>query len=211
VSGLPMEPFLASTDIIDWKHPAVLLSRDSNGAPFSLRGLLRGYVQILCVRADCHRQGLGSALLRWAEERIFRDSPNVFICVSSFNAGARRLYERLGFELVGTLRELLVPGHDELLLRKTRGTCAMRILMLIAVIVALPKLVSAKRLRRTMALNWTRRFGLSWSATAGAGETSMFRKVMAAYSTTWFSSTNSLPVPEPRGFCGRRPVAHRRW
>ena len=53
---------------------------------------------------------------------IFRDSPNVFICVSSFNAGARRLYERLGFELVGTLRELHVPGHDELLLRKTTGS-----------------------------------------------------------------------------------------
>jgi ribosomal protein S18 acetylase RimI-like enzyme len=100
--------------------------RDANGVAgfvvIDMRGLLRGYVQILCVRADCRRQGLGSALLRWAEERIFRDSPNVFICVSSFNAGARRLYERLGFELVGTLRELLVPGHDELLLRKTKGT-----------------------------------------------------------------------------------------
>ena len=66
-----------------------------------MRGLLRGYVQILCVREDCRRQGLGFALLRWAEELIFRESPNVFICVSSFNAGARRLDERLGFELVG--------------------------------------------------------------------------------------------------------------
>jgi ribosomal-protein-alanine N-acetyltransferase len=102
--------------------------RDANGVAgfvvIDMRGLLRGYVQILCVRADCRRRGLGSALLLWAEERIFRDSPNVFICVSSFNTGARRLYERLGFELVGTLRELLVPGHDELLLRKTRGTWA---------------------------------------------------------------------------------------
>ena len=100
--------------------------RDANGIAgfvvIDMRGLLRGYVQILCVRADCRRQGLGSTLLRWAEERIFRESPNVFICVSSFNAGARRLYERLGFEVVGTLRELVVPGHDELLLRKTKGT-----------------------------------------------------------------------------------------
>jgi [ribosomal protein S18]-alanine N-acetyltransferase len=100
--------------------------RDANGVAgfvvIDMRGLLRGYVQILCVRPDCRRQGLGSALLRWAEERIFRDSPNVFICVSSFNPGARRLYERLGFALVGTLRELLVAGHDELLLRKTKGT-----------------------------------------------------------------------------------------
>ena len=100
--------------------------RDANGVAgfvvIDMRALLRGYVQILCVRPDCRRRGIGSALLRWAEERIWRESPNVFICVSSFNADARRLYERLGFELVGTLRELLVPGHDELLLRKTKGT-----------------------------------------------------------------------------------------
>jgi ribosomal protein S18 acetylase RimI-like enzyme len=87
-----------------------------------MRGLLAGYVQILCVRPDCRGQGFGAALLQWAEQRIFRDSPNVFICVSSFNPGARRLYERLGFEVVGVLRELLVAGHDELLLRKTCGT-----------------------------------------------------------------------------------------
>jgi ribosomal-protein-alanine N-acetyltransferase len=86
-----------------------------------MRGLLAGYIQILCVRPDCRGNGLGSILIRWAEARIFRDSPNAFICVSSFNAGARRLYERLGFEPVGVLRELIVSGHDELLLRKTRG------------------------------------------------------------------------------------------
>ena len=100
--------------------------RDAKGvAAFvvvDMRGLLGGYVQILCVRSDCRRQGLGSALLHWTEERIFRDSPNVFICVSSFNPDARRLYERRGFEFVGVLRELIIPGHDEILLRKTRGT-----------------------------------------------------------------------------------------
>lgn len=97
---------------------------DSGVAAFTvldMRGLLAGYIQILCVRPDRRGGGLGSALIRWAEARIFRDSPNAFICVSSFNAGARRLYERLGFEPAGVLRELIVPGHDEYLLRKTRG------------------------------------------------------------------------------------------
>ena len=86
-----------------------------------MRGLLAGYIQILCVRPDCRGRGLGSILIRWAETRIFRDSPNAFIGVSSFNTGAQGLYKRLGFDPVGVLRELIVPGYDELLLRKTRG------------------------------------------------------------------------------------------
>ncbi len=89
-----------------------------------MRGLVAGYVQTLCVRPDCRGQGLGSSLISWAEERIFRDSPNAFICVSSFNVAARRLYERLGYERVGVLRGFVVADHDELLLRKTRGPWA---------------------------------------------------------------------------------------
>jgi [ribosomal protein S18]-alanine N-acetyltransferase len=100
--------------------------RDEHGIAgfviLDMRGLLRGYVQILCVRPDCRGQGIGSALLRWSEERIFRESPNVFICVSSFNDGAQRLYERLGFSRVATFTDMVVPGYDEYLLRKTRGS-----------------------------------------------------------------------------------------
>lgn len=102
--------------------------RDDQGVAgfivLDMRGLVAGYIQILCVRPDRRGQGLGSMLIRWAEARIYRDSPNVFICVSSFNTGARRLYERLGFEVCGVLRGLVVPEHDELLLRKTRGSWA---------------------------------------------------------------------------------------
>ena len=100
--------------------------RDAEGVAgfivLDMRGLLGGYIQTVCVRPDCRGQGLGSLLIQWAENRIFRQSPNVFICVSSFNEGARRLYERLGFESVGVLRNLVVSGHDEILLRKTRGS-----------------------------------------------------------------------------------------
>jgi ribosomal protein S18 acetylase RimI-like enzyme len=86
-----------------------------------LRGPLRGYVQSVCVAPERRGRGLGTQLVRWAEERIFRESPNVFLCVSSFNDGARRLYERLGYEAVGRLEDHVVRGHAEILLRKSRG------------------------------------------------------------------------------------------
>jgi len=43
------------------------------------------------------------------------------MCVSDFNTGARRLYERLGYRLVGELTDYIVAGRSELLLRKTGG------------------------------------------------------------------------------------------
>ena len=103
----------------------VHLVRDSDGiAAFvilDLRGLTNGYVQTICVRPDRRRGGLGSALLGWSEIRILQQSPNVFLAVSSFNAGAQKLYARLGYERVGVLREYIVDGHDEILMRKTIG------------------------------------------------------------------------------------------
>ena len=87
----------------------------------NLKGGFVGYIQTVCAAPEFRGTGLGTALVRFAEERIFRDHPNVFICVSDFNHGARRLYERLGFRLVGELTDYVVAGHSELLLRKTRG------------------------------------------------------------------------------------------
>jgi ribosomal protein S18 acetylase RimI-like enzyme len=89
-----------------------------------MNGPFVGYIQLLCVRPAAQRQGLGQLLVAWAEERIHRVSPNVFICVSSFNTRARVLYERLGFEYVGTLKDYVVAGYDEILLRKTIGPLA---------------------------------------------------------------------------------------
>ena len=39
--------------------------------------------------------------------------------VSSFNKKAQELYERLGYETVGELKDYIVPGHSEILLRRT--------------------------------------------------------------------------------------------
>jgi ribosomal-protein-alanine N-acetyltransferase len=87
----------------------------------NMAGAFVGYVQTLCVAPGFRGRGIGSRLVRFAEERVFRESPNVFLCVSSFNSNARRLYERLGYELVGELTDYFVAGHAELLMRKSLG------------------------------------------------------------------------------------------
>lgn len=86
-----------------------------------MQGAFVGYVQTICMAAEHRNRGLGRRLLAFAEERIFRESPNVFLCVSSFNTDAQRLYLRLGYELIGELKDYIVRGHSELLMRKTRG------------------------------------------------------------------------------------------
>jgi ribosomal-protein-alanine N-acetyltransferase len=86
----------------------------------NMLGAFVGYIQSVGVHEGWRGRGLGTRLIAFAEERIFRESPNVFVCVSDFNAAARALYERLGYEYVGELRDYIVPGRAELLLRKAR-------------------------------------------------------------------------------------------
>jgi len=86
-----------------------------------MRGPFAGYIQTVCVADSARNLGIGSQLVDYAEARVGRVSPNVFLCVSSFNPGAKRLYERLGYQFVGPLTDYLITGHDELLYRKSLG------------------------------------------------------------------------------------------
>lgn len=86
-----------------------------------MQGAFVGYIQTVAVHGTRRGSGLGSRLIAFAEARILREKPNVFMCVSSFNERARRLYERLGYRVVGELTDYLVEGYSELLLRKTTG------------------------------------------------------------------------------------------
>lgn len=86
------------------------------------QGTFKGYIQTICIDEQHRGGGYGSKLLRFCEEYILKFSPNIFICVSSFNQGALRLYQRFGFELIGELKDFIKPGFTELLLRKTYGS-----------------------------------------------------------------------------------------
>jgi len=89
-----------------------------------MHGAFVGYIQSVCVAPGRQNLGLGRRLMAFAEERIFRETPNVFLNVASFNPEAQRLYERLGYEVVGELRDYIVPGHSEILMRKSTGPLA---------------------------------------------------------------------------------------
>jgi ribosomal protein S18 acetylase RimI-like enzyme len=84
-------------------------------------GTFSGYIQTICISEEYRGRGYGTKLLKFCEERILKFSPNVFICVSSFNKGAAKLYYELGFRLVGELENFIKEGYTELLLRKTVG------------------------------------------------------------------------------------------
>ncbi len=86
-----------------------------------LRGPFTGYLRTIGVAEGWRNCGLGTRLVGFAENLIFKRSPNVFLCVSSFNQSAQRLYRRLGYRKVGKLKDYVVRGHSEFLMRKTRG------------------------------------------------------------------------------------------
>jgi [ribosomal protein S18]-alanine N-acetyltransferase len=87
----------------------------------SMAGAFTGYIQTVCVDPEHQNRGIGRELIAFAEKRIWPDSPNVFMCVSDFNTGARRLYERLGYRVVGELTDYVIKGRSEILLRKSTG------------------------------------------------------------------------------------------
>jgi [ribosomal protein S18]-alanine N-acetyltransferase len=101
-----------------------LIKIDSEIAGFVIiqtGGTFAGYIQTICISEKFRGRGLGTRLLLFCEERILKISPNIFICVSSFNKGAARLYYGFGFRLIGELDNFVKEGFTELLLRKTVG------------------------------------------------------------------------------------------
>ena len=113
--------------LMDPARERYVARRDSSLAGFlilNMKGAFVGYVQTVCVAPGFRNRGVGTRLIGFAEDRIFAEVPNVFMCVSSFNPAAQRLYMRLGYEVVGELSDYIVRGHSETLLRKTLGPIA---------------------------------------------------------------------------------------
>jgi ribosomal protein S18 acetylase RimI-like enzyme len=87
-----------------------------------MEGTFTGYIQTVAIKDGWRSRGLGSQLIAFAEKKILSRTPNVFLCVSSFNRKAQKLYRRLGYEQIGVIKNFIVNGYDEILMRKTIGT-----------------------------------------------------------------------------------------
>jgi len=108
--------------ITDSSREVYVATLDNEVVGFSIlmmKGAFIGYIQSICIDQKHRNTGIGSNLISHAEKRIFSETPNVFICVSSFNKDAQRLYLRNGYEIVGELKDYIISGHSEILLRKT--------------------------------------------------------------------------------------------
>ncbi len=77
------------------------------------------YLQLIAVLPEFQGRSIGVRLLQWMEEEARRgQARQLWLCVSTFNARARALYERFGFEAVAALDKLATDASDEILMRK---------------------------------------------------------------------------------------------
>jgi ribosomal protein S18 acetylase RimI-like enzyme len=74
----------------------------SSGDPRFADGRTRGYIYALRVKGPYQNQGIGAHLIREAEAKLRQKGMRVAtIGVAKSNAAAQRLYERLGYHVLG--------------------------------------------------------------------------------------------------------------
>lgn len=76
------------------------------------------YIKSIAVFPEFRGKGTGTCLISFTEDLFRGNAKYIFICVSSFNKRAKELYMRLGFQLVGELRDYIINGASEMLLWK---------------------------------------------------------------------------------------------
>ncbi|MEN8247922.1 MAG: GNAT family N-acetyltransferase [Bacteroidota bacterium] len=85
------------------------------------KGAFAGYLKSIVVKEEWRGQNLGEAMMEFVENKMFSESTNVFLCVSSFNERAREFYTKRGYMEIGVIKDYVVEGYDEIIMRKTTG------------------------------------------------------------------------------------------
>jgi ribosomal protein S18 acetylase RimI-like enzyme len=76
------------------------------------------YIKSIAVDKEYRNMGVGAALIHYVEDLFRAKARYLFLCVSSFNTRAQALYEKLGFTVVGELKDYITDGASEILMSK---------------------------------------------------------------------------------------------
>ncbi|HHW88485.1 MAG TPA: GNAT family N-acetyltransferase [Chloroflexi bacterium] len=79
-----------------------------------------GYIMLFGVAPDMQGQGVGRALLTYAERALFAANASIVLLVSDFNHDAQRFYQRHGYVQVGALPDYVKTGVNELIYYKRK-------------------------------------------------------------------------------------------
>ena len=117
---LPLRAYNASKAGVSMQEPIALLVRDDSGE--ILGGLYARvfyqwmFIELLSVPEQARGQGLGSKLMRMAED-VAREKECVGVWLDTFDFQAPGFYQKLGYSELGEIVDY-PPGHKRLFFQK---------------------------------------------------------------------------------------------
>jgi len=85
------------------------------------QGAFSGYLKSIAIKKEWQAKGLGKTMMDFFEQKVFLTSENAFLCVSSFNTKAKKFYSKRGYTIIGVLKDFVIEGKNEILMRKRRN------------------------------------------------------------------------------------------
>ena len=76
------------------------------------------YLHLLVVKEEYRNRGIGKALLDYSESIAYEMADRLFLVVADYNPGAKRFYERNGYQQFGEIPNLYRPGVTEYMMAK---------------------------------------------------------------------------------------------
>ncbi len=76
------------------------------------------YLHLIAVKEEYRNLGIGKKLLQYFEDTNAKENSKLFLVVADFNVGAKRLYEKVGYQEVCVIPDLYKKGIAEHLMMK---------------------------------------------------------------------------------------------
>ena len=103
----------------------IYIAKDENG---NIIGFMRiddvgmfskfPFLRLIAVKYEYRCKGFGTKLLGFYETKFKNKSDRVFLCVSSFNEKAKKLYKSVGYNEIGKIDGLYKKGKTEYIMMK---------------------------------------------------------------------------------------------